>query len=257
MIVKKEGSDIIVIKNLSFAYEQGAQVLENVNLNFRELETACIVGPNGGGKSTLLYLILGLIRPTGGQITVFGTTPEKARMKIGYMPQFSNLDSDFPVNVMDVVLMGRLSRNFFGRYSAADRKIAVEAMEEMSVADLAKRPFSELSGGQRQRVLIARALACRPQLLLLDEPTANVDPCIQEQFYETMKTLNNRMSILLVSHDLGFVSQRIDSVICVNRKVQVHPTNTLSGNIMRDIYGYDVSMIRHDHRCSAGGHTHA
>ncbi len=255
--MKKEGSDIIVIKNLSFAYEQGAPVLENVNLNFRELETACIVGPNGGGKSTLLYLILGLIKPTGGQITVFGTTPEKARMKIGYMPQFSNLDSDFPVNVMDVVLMGRLVRNFFGRYSVEDRRIAIEAMEEMSVADLAKRPFSELSGGQRQRVLIARALACRPQLLLLDEPTANVDPCIQEQFYETMKTLNNRMSILMVSHDLGFVSQRIDSVICVNRKVQVHPTNTLSGSIMRDIYGYDVSMIRHDHRCSAGGHTHA
>jgi zinc transport system ATP-binding protein len=255
--VKKEGSDIIVIKNLSFAYEQGAPVLENVNLNFRELETACIVGPNGGGKSTLLYLILGLIKPTGGEITVFGTTPEKARMKIGYMPQFSNLDSDFPVNVMDVVLMGRLVRNFFGRYSAEDRSIAVQAMEEMSVAGLAKRPFSELSGGQRQRVLIARALACRPQLLLLDEPTANVDPCIQEQFYETMKTLNNRMSILMVSHDLGFVSQRIDSVICVNRKVQVHPTNTLSGSIMRDIYGYDVSMIRHDHRCSEGGHTHA
>lgn len=255
--MKKEGSDIIVIKNLSFAYEQGTPVLENVNLTFSELETACIVGPNGGGKSTLLYLILGLIKPTGGQITVFGSSPEKARMKIGYMPQFSNLDSDFPVNVMDVVLMGRLSRNFFGRYSAEDRKIAIEAMEEMSVANLARRPFSELSGGQRQRVLIARALACRPQLLLLDEPTANVDPCIQEQFYETMKTLNKRMSILMVSHDLGFVSQRIDSVICVNRKVQVHPTNTLSGDIMRDIYGYDVSMIRHDHRCSAGGHTHA
>ena len=255
--MKDKGSDIIVINDLSFAYESGNPVLENVNLNFRELETACIVGPNGGGKSTLLYLILGLIRPTGGQIKVFGVDPEKARMKIGYMPQFANLDGDFPVNVTDVVLMGRLSRNFFGRYSAGDRKLAIEAMEEMSVADLAKRPFSELSGGQRQRVLIARALACNPQLLLLDEPTANVDPCIQEQFYETMKALNNRMAILLVSHDLGFVSQRIDSVICVNRKVQVHPTNDLSGSMIRDMYGYDVSMIRHDHRCSEGGHCHA
>ncbi|MEI8246621.1 MAG: ABC transporter ATP-binding protein [Lentisphaerota bacterium] len=255
--MKDKGSDIIVINDLSFAYESGNPVLENVNLNFRELETACIVGPNGGGKSTLLYLILGLIRPTGGQIKVFGVDPEKARMKIGYMPQFANLDGDFPVNVMDVVLMGRLSRNFFGRYSAGDRKLAIEAMEEMSVADLAKRPFSELSGGQRQRVLIARALACNPQLLLLDEPTANVDPCIQEQFYEMMKALNSRMAILLVSHDLGFVSQRIDSVICVNRKVQVHPTNDLSGSMIRDMYGYDVSMIRHDHRCSEGGHCHA
>jgi zinc transport system ATP-binding protein len=173
------------------------------------------------------------------------------------MPQYIQLDPDFPINVMEVVLMGRLKKNFWGRFSADDRKIAMEALEEMSVGHLAKRNFSDLSGGQRQRVLIARALACKPELLLLDEPTANVDPCIQEQFYETLALLKQRMSIMTVSHDLGFVSHHIDSVVCVNRAVHIHPTNKLTGDDIRDIYGYDISLIRHDHRCAEGGHQHA
>ncbi|MFA7229719.1 MAG: ABC transporter ATP-binding protein [Victivallaceae bacterium] len=248
---------IIEIENLSFSYEPGPWVLEKVNLSFSRLESACFVGPNGGGKSTLLYLILGLLKPTEGSIKIFGVSPVEARKKIGYMPQYVQLDQDFPISVIEVVLMGRLRSGFWGRFSRKDRQTAMEALEEMSAADLADRPFSELSGGQRQRVLIARALACTPELLMLDEPTANVDPCIQEQFYETLQTLNKRMSIITVSHDLGFVSNYIDSVVCVNRKVNIHPTNELTGDVIRDIYGYDVNMIRHDHRCSAGGHCHA
>jgi len=131
-------------------------------------------------------------------------------------------------------------------YTEAD---TMEAMKEMAVDHLAKRMFAELSGGQRQRVLIARALTCNPKLLLLDEPTANIDPGMQEQFYETLYKLNQRMAILTVSHDLGFVSDKINSVICVNRNVQVHPTNALDGNMITDMYGYDVNLIRHDYRC--------
>ncbi|MCP3965919.1 MAG: ABC transporter ATP-binding protein [Lentisphaerae bacterium] len=247
---------IISIENLSFAYENGETVLEDVNLTFRELESACIVGPNGGGKSTLLYLLLGLLKPTNGKITVFGKSPIEARLKMGYMPQYIQLDQQFPITVNEVVLMGRLKRGFWGRYSREDKEIAAHSMDEMSVSHLKKRTFAELSGGQRQRVLIARALTCRPDLLLLDEPTANVDPGIQEQFYETLYKLNKRMSILTVSHDLGFVSEKIDSVVCVNRHVNVHPTNKLDGNMIRDIYGYDVNMICHDYRCSEGSHTH-
>lgn len=255
--MKPDAKSIIKFENVSFAYESNNPVLENVNLTFSESEIACMVGPNGGGKSTMLYLILGLIKPQAGQITVFGSSPENGRRRIGYMPQFSNLDHDFPVNVTDVALMGRLTKNFFGRYSSADRKMAMDALEELGVADLAKRSFSELSGGQRQRVLIARALTCRPDLLLLDEPTANVDPCVQEQFYVTLKELSKRMSILIVSHDLGFVSQHIDSVICVNRQVRIHPTSEMvSGQFIQDLYGYGISAIRHDHRCSGEGHHH-
>ncbi|MDD5597063.1 MAG: ABC transporter ATP-binding protein [Victivallaceae bacterium] len=254
-------NNIIEIKDLDFSYENNVPVLENVNLSFRELESACIVGPNGGGKSTLLYLLLGLLKPARGSIRVFGKPPVEARPDIGYMPQYINLDQDFPICVSEVVLMGRLRDGFWGAYSRKDREVAMEAMTEMSVEHLAKRHFSELSGGQRQRVLIARALTCNPKLLLLDEPTANVDPGMQEQFYETLYELNQRMAILTVSHDLGFVSDKIDSVICVNRTVQVHPTNALDGNVITDMYGYDVNLIRHDYRCDhehkPGGCGHA
>ena len=254
-------NNIIEIKDLDFSYESNMPVLENVNLTFCELESACIVGPNGGGKSTLLYLILGLLKPSRGSITIFGESPVEARSKIGYMPQYIQLDNQFPICVSEVVLMGRLRNGFWGRYSKKDHEVAMETMSEMSVEHLAKRQFSELSGGQRQRVLIARALTCNPKLLLLDEPTANIDPGMQEQFYEILYKLNQRMSILTVSHDLGFVSDKINSVICVNREVQVHPTNALDGNMITDMYGYDVNLIRHDYRCDHehdhGGNNHA
>ena len=199
-------NNIIEIKDLDFSYENNIPVLENVNLTFSELESACIVGPNGGGKSTLLFLLLGLLKPSRGSIKIFGKSPIEARVDIGYMPQYIHLDTEFPICVSEVVLMGRLHDGYWGRYSKNDREVAMEAMREMSVEHLSKRLFSELSGGQRQRVLIARALTCNPKLLLLDEPTANIDPGMQEQFYETLYTLNQRMSILTVSHDLGFVS---------------------------------------------------
>lgn len=249
-----KNNNIITIKDLDFSYETDMPVLENVNLTFRELESACIVGPNGGGKSTLLYLLLGLLKPTRGEIKVFGKSPVEARSEIGYMPQYIQLDHEFPISVFEVVLMGRLHEGFWGRYSKKDRELAMDSMRELSVDHLAKRLFSDLSGGQRQRVLIARALTCNPKLLLLDEPTANIDPGMQEQFYETLYELNKRMSIMTVSHDLGFVSNKVDSVICVNRNVHVHPTNELDGNIITDMYGYDVSLIRHDYRCEDKNH---
>ena len=254
-------NNIIEIENLDFSYESNMPVLENVNLTFSELESACIVGPNSGGKSTLLYLLLGLLKPTRGSIRIFEKSPIDARADIGYMPQYINLDTEFPICVSEVVLMGRLRNGLWGRYSKKDREVAMEAMCEMAVEHLSKRLFSELSGGQRQRVLIARALTCNPKLLLLDEPTANIDPGMQEQFYEILYNLNQRMSILTVSHDLGFVSDKIDSVICVNKTVQVHPTNSLDGNMITDMYGYDVNLIRHDYRCDHehkhGGCNHA
>ncbi len=257
-MVKTENSDcIICIENLSFSYDSEAPVLSNVNLRFRRLESACIVGPNGGGKSTLLFLILGLLKPSHGKISVFGENPEVARLKIGYMPQHIQLDPDFPISVMEVVLMGRLRQHFWGRYSQQDRTIARDAMAEMSIDKLRDRPFSSLSGGQRQRVLIARALACQPELLLLDEPTANVDPGVQEHFYDMLHKLNQRMSILTVSHDLGFVSENVDSVICVNREIHVHPVSELTGDMVRDMYGYGVNLVQHNYRCSEGSHTHA
>jgi len=245
----------VVMRNVSFVYAK-ERILENVDLTVGHLDFASIVGPNGGGKTTLLKLMLGLLKPTEGDITVFGRSPEKSRRRVGYMPQHSTLDMQFPVNVLDIVLMGRLGHSLGGRYSRADRFTAESALEEVKMSDFSGYRFSELSGGQRQRVLIARALCCEPELLLLDEPTANIDPEVEETLLCIFKELNKRLTILLVSHDMGFVSKIIKSVICVNRRVVIHPTSEISGQLIMDIYGRDMRRIRHDHRCSETGHRH-
>lgn len=179
---------VINFKNVSFAYDT-IPVLSDVNFTIKRKDSVCSVGPNGGGKTTLLKFILGLIKPQSGNINVLGVKPENAGKYMGYMPQYLDYDMAFPANVMDVVLMGRLERKLIGFYSKGDRKIAMEALKEMNIADLYRYPFSELSGGQRQRVLIDRALACKPQILLLDEPTANVDPAMESQFLDILKKL--------------------------------------------------------------------
>jgi zinc transport system ATP-binding protein len=245
----------IILKDVFFSYGDNP-VLENVNLKINHGTFSSIVGPNGGGKTTLLKLVLGQIRPDKGKIELFGCSPEKARTSVGYMPQFSSLDLDFPVSVMDVVLMGRLGKKIFGWYSAKDKKAAEKALSEVQLENFAKVSFSKLSGGQRQRVLIARALCCEPELLLLDEPTSNVDPEAEENLFSILKELNKRMTILIVSHDLGFVSQIVESVICVNRRVLVHPTSKINGELIKEIYGGELKMVRHDHRCSEEGHFH-
>jgi len=244
---------VVEIEGMSFFYDD-APVLEDVNLDIREKDFACIVGPNGGGKTTLLRLILGLLHPSRGTIRVFGLPPASARQRMGYMPQSALLDPSFPVSVTDVVLMGRLGKAApFGPYRSGDREAAWEALREVGLYDLRKRAFSDLSGGQRQRVLIARALAAEPDLLILDEPTANLDVGAERGFYELLLKLNERLTIVMVSHDLGFVSEYVKTVICVKRKVIVHPTVEVTGELIDEMYGGDVKMIRHDRRVTEGG----
>lgn len=244
----------IILTNVSFAYKQ-RNILENVNLRIKQGEFASIVGPNGGGKTTLLKLVLGLIKPDRGQIRIFGKSPEKIRQQIGYMPQYAHLDMDFPATVMDVVLMGRLSKKTFW-FSKKDRTTALTAIDEVGMTAFAQTEFNELSGGQKQRILIARALCSHPDILLLDEPTANVDSRTEENLFSILQELNSKMTILLVSHDLGFVSKYVKSVICVNRRVVIHPTTLINGALIKDIYQGDLRMVRHDHRCSENGHRY-
>lgn len=244
----------IRLKNLSFSYSR-QPILEDVSLDIRPKEFASIVGPNGGGKTTLLKLVLGLIRQDKGEILVLGGHPEQAREQIGYMPQYAHLDMNFPATVMDVVLMGRLKKNTLW-FNKKDRRQALDALDKVDMASFGKTGFNALSGGQRQRVLIARALCSRPKILLLDEPTANVDHETEENLFSILKDLNRDMTILLVSHDLGFVSKYVKSVICVNRKVVIHPTTHMEGLMIKDIYFGDLKMVRHDHRCSEEGHCH-
>lgn len=248
--------EIVKFENVSFAYEAGRNVLEDISFELTEGEYACIVGPNGGGKTTLLKLMLGLIKPSSGTIKLFGGSVEEARDKIGYVPQFSKHDPNFPVSVLDVVLMGCLSKNFWwGRYSRQQTEMAKEALERVGLKDFINCGFADLSGGQRQRAMIARAIMSEPRLLLLDEPTASVDVQGTEQFYAMFAELSKKFAIVMVSHDIGFVSSHVKTVICVRKNLQIHPVSELTGETMQHLYGAEVHMIRHDHRCSEKGHV--
>ncbi len=240
---------VIEIRDLDFAYEPGTPILHQVNLTIHEGEFDCIVGPNGGGKTTLLRLLLGLLSPQRGTIRIFGQSPTAARPLIGYMPQYHQLDPAFPVTVLEVALMGRLRRGLLGRYDRRDREAALAALDQLGIADLASRSFAAISGGQRQRALIARTIAGNPRLLLLDEPTANIDPGAELEFYRILDELRRQLTLLTVSHDLGFVDRQVDRVICVNREVAVHAASKFDAAAADAIYHHQVNMVRHDHAC--------
>jgi zinc transport system ATP-binding protein len=245
-------NEVIRLDNVSYSYD-GFPVLENVNMRVLKRDFLSIVGPNAGGKTTLLKLILGLIKPAGGTVRVFGDAPDRVRSRIGYMPQQASLDPFFPVTVMDVVLMGRLgNEKRLGFYKKSDREAADDVLRRLEVYDVRNRHFSALSGGQRQRVLIARALVSHPELLLLDEPTSNIDVAIETELFEVLHDLNREITIVLVTHDLGFVSQYVKNVACVNRRVVVHNTSEITGEIIQEIYGTNVRMVRHDTFKSGG-----
>lgn len=245
-------NSIIKFENVDFAYDSQL-VLSDVNFSIGEKEHISVIGPNGGGKSTMLKLMLGLLKPSAGKISMVGKSPETARQLIGYMPQYSQFDSLFPVSVLDVVLMGVVEFSSIGRYKKKYKEMAMKALEELDLADLAERQFSDLSGGQRQRVLIARAIVGEPKLLLLDEPTNNIDPAMEKQLYSTINKLVQRMTVVTVSHDLGFVADSVDRVLCVNRSVHIHPVSALDNNLISNVYGAPHKMVHHD-VCEGGHH---
>ncbi|MBN2689648.1 MAG: ABC transporter ATP-binding protein [Gammaproteobacteria bacterium] len=238
---------VIKFNDVSFSYNQFVPTLENVDVTINAGEFLGIVGPNGAGKSTILKLILGLIEPNSGSIEVFGNKPQKSRSLLGYVPQFANFNQNFPISVLDVVLMGMLD-NFkkFPCYSKGEKARALAVLDRLGSASLACRSINELSGGQLQRVLVARALIGRPKVLLLDEPTANVDVQAEENIYSVLKKLNEYMTIVVVSHDIGFITNNIKRVICVNRRVVCHKTEHLSVEIMEELYKGPINLIKHD-----------
>ncbi len=236
----------IHIENLNFSYGP-VPVLEDVNVTLNDREFVSIVGPNGGGKTTLLKLILGLLEPQSGSVSVFGQVPAKGRKRIGYLPQYTSLDSQFPVSALDVVLMGRLGETRrFGFYTKADRAAAHAMLERAGLASLHHRPLSALSGGQKQRVLIARALVANPKLLLLDEPTSSLDDFVEQELYDLLQELNKELTIVVVSHDVAYVSRYVEKVICVNRVVHTHPVSEIDENLIHNMYGEHVHAVRHD-----------
>ncbi|WP_445475425.1 metal ABC transporter ATP-binding protein [Methanococcoides methylutens] len=237
--------EAIVLKDIWFHYND-TPILEEVNLVVKEHDFLAIIGPNGGGKSTLLKVILGLIKPSRGTVTVLGEIPQKARKFIGYVPQYSLIDLNFPISVWEVVLMGRLSHiGLLKRYGEDDKEKALDALKIVDMFDYKDRQIGSLSGGQRQRVFIARALAADPKLLLLDEPAAGVDIVRQEEFYELLERLKEKMAIVIVSHDISAVSVHVDKIACLNRKLYYHNSKELLPDDLEAAYQYPVDLIAH------------
>ncbi len=222
----------------------GRTVLEDIWLDVDERDFLGLIGPNGGGKSTLLKVILGLIKPSAGIVRVFGRDPVDARDLVGYLPQQSIFDQRFPVKVRDVVLMGRFPRiGLFKRYTRDDREIALKALEAVGMLDRADREIGSLSGGEQQRVFVARAIVSDPKLLLLDEPTAGVDVVQQKDFYDLLKELNRRMAIIMVSHDLTAISAHVEKVACLNQRLYYHGSKELTEEDLVKAYGCPVVDI--------------
>jgi zinc transport system ATP-binding protein len=223
-------------------------VLEAVDLAVEPHDYLALLGPNGSGKTTLVKLVLGLLRPSRGSVRVLGGEPERARGRVGYVPQRVQFDLDFPIRVADVVRMGRLRRDRMLRpLGARDREAAERALATVEMAALADRPIGELSGGQLQRVLIARALALEPELLLLDEPTASLDERIGLGVWELLEQLSKSMTVVVISHDIGAISRHVRSVACLNRRLYAHPTRELTAEMLEATYGCPIDLIAHGH----------
>ena len=234
------------ISNLNVFYGEDC-ALRDVNLQVEEREFLAIIGPNGGGKTTLLKSILGLVQPDSGEIRIFDRTGETARRSIGYVPQFSRFDRRFPISVEEVVLIGRLAGRspWFSRFSKQDRQLVDALLERLEISELKHRQIGQLSGGQLQRVLIARALAVEPKILILDEPTASVDSASKTRIYDLLKELNQEMTILIVTHDLSAVSSNIDKIACLNQQLFYHGRTELEAGLVEKVYGCPVDLIAH------------
>lgn len=237
--------EAISLHNLYAGYNQQV-VLEDLNLVVKELDFVGIIGPNGGGKTTLIKVLLGLIPPLQGEVKILGLPLIQGRRYIGYVPQSMEFDREFPIRVDQVVRMGRLGKRRLCRpYNAKDEQIVTQSLEQVGMSDLASRSIGELSGGQRQRVYIARALASEPRILLLDEPTASVDPQMKTSIYELLKQLNDYMTIVMISHDIGAISAYVKTIGCLNRHLHYHGDKLITAEMLAETYQCPVDLIAH------------
>ncbi len=245
---------ILEIKNLDYSYNNQTSVLENINLSINKDDFLAIIGPNGGGKSTFLKLILGLIKAKNGQIHKYIKNHQ-----IGYVPQNTNLNIDFPITALEVVLMGHIkSSKFFYKYSKEDILCAKKSLEKVGLKGFEDRKIGDLSGGQRQRVFIARSLCLNPKLMLLDEPTASIDVKGQREIYELLKELNKSICIVVVSHDISVLLNYASNVAHINKNLVYHSLE----NINQDIKNTQehlcevelLSALGHNHTCCEHSH---
>jgi zinc transport system ATP-binding protein len=238
-------SHAIELVDVCFSYEK-ALILQDVNLTLEQGEFLGIIGPNGGGKTNLLKLMLGILKPDRGRIRILGQETHDASHRVGYVPQETDFNRSFPISVSNVVLMGRLTRSRIGkRYSQEDREKVREILKRVGMWPYRDSPIGKLSGGQRQRVFIARALATDPEILFLDEPTTSVDPEFQTDLYAFLKELNKEATIVVITHDIGIVSRYMKSIACVNKHFIFHGVGQISQEMLDMAYQCPVDLIAH------------
>jgi len=236
---------VIEIENLWFSFNRHP-ILKKVNLTIYEKEFLAVIGPNGGGKTTLVKIILGLLKPQRGSVRVFGKPPCKVSLKMGYVPQRIDFNRNFPVTVADIVHMGRLrTSRRRTRRSSDDEKAVQRVLEKLDMWEFRDYRIGELSGGQRQRVFIARALVTEPDLLFLDEPTSSIDTRGQSELYEMLDELNQHITIVVVSHDIMLISSHVKSVACVNQQVHFHEAAEITEDMLEKAYHCPIDLIAH------------
>lgn len=239
------GKSLISIRDLWVEYDN-TTALEGVNIDIYEDDFLGIIGPNGGGKSSLVKAIMGTTTYKG-HIWYDESLRRGNHYQIGYMQQVSEFDMRFPISIREVVLSGlQTEKGFFGRYSAEDKRRADELLDKMGIAELASNPIGEVSGGQMQRALLCRAIISEPKLLILDEPTNFVDNRFEYEFYNMVRQLSDKMAIVMVSHDLGTITSVVKSILCVNRSVHRHDSNILTEEQLRN-YNCPIQVLSHGH----------
>jgi zinc transport system ATP-binding protein len=238
-------AEAIAIEHLWAGYDQEI-VLEDINLSVQERDFIGLIGPNGGGKTTLFKVLLGLLPPLRGRVRIMGKNVMKGRQYVGYVPQIVEFDRDFPISVWEVVMLGRLGKQrFLQGYTAKDSEIVAEALRDVEMLPLQNRPIGELSGGQKKRVYIARALAREPKILLLDEPMASLDPHAGTHISEVLQQLNDRITILMISHDIGAIASCVKTIGCLNRQLFYHADKQITPQMLELAYKCPVDLIAH------------
>jgi len=240
-----DNTPAIEMKNVSFSYNK-IPVVKGVSFTLKQGDFLGILGPNGGGKTTLLKLMLGLLKPDEGEIKILGKPPKEARKYVGYLPQETDFNMTFPITAYELALMGRLAHSKLGRpYTKKDHEIAEDALKQVGMWEYRFSRVGDLSGGQRQRVFIARALASEPKILMLDEPTSSIDPQFESDLYELFKELNKRITIVIITHDIGVISRYVKSVACINRTLIFHEEGKITQEMIEATYQCPVDLVAH------------
>lgn len=235
---------IVELIDVTAGYEQEV-ALKDVNLTVHNEDFVGVIGPNGGGKTTLVKIMVGLLKPIKGKIILYPKSNNGIQNIIGYLPQVNRFDIRFPIAVIDVVLSGLMSgKGLMKSYSRADKKQAQQLLDQVGIGDLVQKPIGELSGGQMQRVFLCRAIITSPRLLILDEPNTFVDNRFEADLYETLRELNKKMAIMIVSHDVGTISYYVKTIACVNKYLHYHPSNIITEQQLAS-YGCPIQIITH------------